>query len=550
MRDIEAARVVLDYHARSKHRFERYAAGPTTLDWDAQPDPFRRFEDAETLPLPPAAEGLPTAYADLYRPGAVAPAAPSLGSVGLLFELSLGLAAWKQYGSARWALRCNPSSGNLHPTEGYAVLPKMDGIGAGVYHYAAREHALERRCALPGRAAPGLAGALGAGRFLVGLSSVHWREAWKYGERAFRYCQLDVGHAVAAIRYAAAALGWHARLLEDWGDGQVAAALGLDRAADFEGAEGEAPEAVLLVDAGAGAAPCRAEALLGALAAGRWQGRANLLDPHPYHRWPVIDEVAAATAKPPTEAQSWTPPADLPPPAPASTSERAAQLIRQRRSTQVFDPRAVIDADDLFGLLDRLLPRPGLPPWDAWPHPPRIHPLLFVHRVRDLAPGLYALPRRPEAVELLRAAMREEFAWTRVAGCPGHLALFHLLRADARNAARRLACHQDIAADAAFSLAMLAEFEETVRAEPWAYKRLYWEAGLLGQVLYLDAEARGLRGTGIGCFFDDPLHELLGLEGRGLQDLYHFAVGRPLSDPRLITLPPYHHLPAERRPRA
>ena len=42
------------------------------------------------------------------------------------------------------------------------------------------------------------------GAILVGLSSIHWREAWKYGERAFRYCQHDVGHALAAIGIAAA----------------------------------------------------------------------------------------------------------------------------------------------------------------------------------------------------------------------------------------------------------------------------------------------------------------------------------------------------------
>jgi nitroreductase len=42
----------------------------------------------------------------------------------------------------------------------------------------------------------------------VGLSSIHWREAWKYGERAFRYCQHDVGHALATMRISAAALGW------------------------------------------------------------------------------------------------------------------------------------------------------------------------------------------------------------------------------------------------------------------------------------------------------------------------------------------------------
>ena len=29
--------------------------------------------------------------------------------------------AWKQYGASRWALRVNPSSGNLHPTEAWIV---------------------------------------------------------------------------------------------------------------------------------------------------------------------------------------------------------------------------------------------------------------------------------------------------------------------------------------------------------------------------------------------------------------------------------------------
>ena len=43
--------------------------------------------------------------------------------------------------------------------------------------------------------------------FLLGLSSVYWREAWKYGERAFRYCQHDAGHAIGTVRIAAAGLG-------------------------------------------------------------------------------------------------------------------------------------------------------------------------------------------------------------------------------------------------------------------------------------------------------------------------------------------------------
>ncbi|MFW5853769.1 MAG: nitroreductase, partial [Thermodesulfobacteriota bacterium] len=56
------------------------------------------------------------------------------------------------------------------------------------------------------------------------------------------------------------------------------------------------------------------------------------------------------------------------------------------------------------------------------------------------------------------------------------------------------------------------------------------------------AEAHGVRGTGIGCFFDDPVHELLGLKDSTFQSLYHFTVGDPVEDERLSTYPPYHHL--------
>lgn len=95
-------------------------------------------------------------------------------------------------------MRCNPSSGNLHPTEAYIVSHGIKGLQDGLYHYASRSHALEQRCHSTTKHPPGL---------WIGLSSIHWREAWKYGERAFRYCQLDVGHALAALRYAAGLMG-------------------------------------------------------------------------------------------------------------------------------------------------------------------------------------------------------------------------------------------------------------------------------------------------------------------------------------------------------
>jgi nitroreductase len=213
-------------------------------------------------------------------------------------------------------------------------------------------------------------------------------------------------------------------------------------------------------------------------------------------------------------------------------------VILNRRSAQRFDARASMRSAPFYRMLDVLLPRAAAP-WDLWPYPPRLHPLLFVHRVDGLEPGLYALPRRPEAESDLRAALRGEFAWQRVASGPAHLPLYRLLSGDTRAAARTLSCHQAIAADGCFALSMLAEFEAPVRADPWHYRTLHWEAGLLGQVLYLEAEAAGLRATGIGCYFDDAVHEVLGLRDARFQSLYHFTVGQALTDTRITTLPPY-----------
>ena len=182
---------VLDYHNQTKHHFNRFARSLGYLDWATQPDPFRRYAGAPLVELSrrPLAGHLP--YEALFDGGAP-PAAITDESVGEFLRCSMGLSAWKQFGQSRWALRVNPSSGNLHPTETYVIR------GGRVWHYAVREHALEERCEFSFEEEDG---------FLVALTSIYWREAWKYGERAFRYCQHDAGHAIGALRLAAAMLG-------------------------------------------------------------------------------------------------------------------------------------------------------------------------------------------------------------------------------------------------------------------------------------------------------------------------------------------------------
>ena len=124
--------------------------------------------------------------------------------------------------------------------------------------------------------------------------------------------------------------------------------------------------------------------------------------------------------------------------------------------------------------------------------------------------------RDPQAFDRLRGACRPEFLWEAADdGLP--------LGAGARRCrslAARISCDQDIAADGFFSLGMLADFGASLQTfGPSFYRHLFWETGMVGQVLYLEAEAAGARATGIGCFYDDPVHDVLGLHRHAFQSL-------------------------------
>jgi len=395
-----------------------------------------------------------------------------------------------------------------------------------------------------------LTASLPVGSVLIGLSSIYWREAWKYGERAFRYCHHDIGHAIAAVTLAAAGMGWKMTVLDDRSTDALTNLMGLF---DSHGAEPEQPECLLAIYpqgtiyAGA-TVPDNVAAAFRSLP---WQGKPNQLSPS-HVDWRMIDKAKAATRKPSTR-QVYGIPAPIGPPLKVGDAPISfRKIVRQRRSCLALDSHTGIAKAALFQILQKTIPGPGQFPFNALPWAPFIHFGLFIHRVQDVDPGVYFLVRDPFRLEVLKNLMKKEFVWEKSPDCPEGLELYRLLTGDARELAQQVSCHQAIAADGCFSLGMIAEFEEPIkRYGAWFYPRLFWEAGAIGQVLYLEAEAYGIRGTGIGCFFDNPMHAVLGLTDRRFQDLYHFTIGGPVEDKRLTTLPAYASTeegPEESRP--
>jgi SagB-type dehydrogenase family enzyme len=541
----DAVATLLAHHDRTKHRRGRMARAPERVEWGAQPAPFRRFHGAPLLPLdlvPPTPE--PTW--DALATGRVAPRPPDRSAVSQFLFDSLSLSAWKERGPDRWSLRVNPSSGNLHPVEAYLAGGPFPGLtdAPALLHYAPHEHALELRATLPDAAWRPLAAALPPGGLLVALTTIVWREAWKYGERAWRYTLLDAGHAVAALSIAAAALGWRARIVAGWSDRDVARLTGVDRQT---GPEAERPEALLALwpgprgwDPDLVRALRPAPELATALARLPLAGQPNALGGDP-REWAAIEEAVRAAERRGADA----PPAGAAPSSPGSFPDRglaARALVRRRRSATAFAPDATMTAPELLRMLERTRPEGAPPALAAFPWPTSVHLALLVHRVDGLPPGLYVLPRSPAGRGPLEAALGgARRSWEPAEGA-GRVPLLRLAATDLREAARAACCDQDTGSDGAFVAAFLAPLEPVLRAEgAWAYRRLHWEAGALCQALYLEAEAAGVRGTAMGCFLDDELHRLLRLAAGRFQVLYTFAAGRPVEDPRLRTAEPYAH---------
>ncbi|XP_050900777.1 uncharacterized protein LOC127107540 [Lathyrus oleraceus] len=563
---------VIKYHNQTKHNFNNYARGPHGLDWANQPNPFRRYLSSPLLSLlhfTPQQEQQSPLYSSLFN-SLPSPKPISKSTISQFLYDSLALSAWKTTSFSTWSLRVNPSSGNLHPTEAYIIAPSIESLSDTpfVAHYAPKEHSLELRAQIPSGF---FSKFFPPNSFLVGFSSIFWRESWKYGERGFRYCNHDVGHAIGAVSMAAASLGWDVKLLDSLGFEELKFLMGVHVFPEFETPsravkgkipeiEFEHPDCVMLVfPSGVSGFDLDYKELSNAMlefSKLEWKGKPNSLSKE-HVCWDIIYKTSEVVKKSLTLGDRFlVDPFQRSGICSETESESVykgltvREVVRKRRSAVDMDGVTGMERETFYQILSHCLPsgsqagkkqgkQLSLPfrafPWDA-----EVHAALFVHRVVGLPQGLYFLVRNEDHFAELKKAMNPDFVWTKPEGCPDELPLYELFRSDCRRLAKQLSCHQDIASDGCFSLGMLARMEPSLRENNVSmYPRLFWETGVLGQVLYLEAHAVGISATGIGCFFDDPVHQLLGLKGSTFQSLYHFTVGSPVEDKRIMSLPAY-----------
>jgi SagB-type dehydrogenase family enzyme len=568
------------YHLATKHSLKSLYSSNHRLDWATQPDPFRIYKGSSVVELPrefydndfnvfeilrfdsPAQSSKSFSQWNTTPPKTISPDLKLLSSI--LYH-SMALSAWKQVVGTdhKWSLRVNPSSGNLHPTETHILVSNVAGISDGAYHYSVKDHMLEKR--FSGKAIERIWQVLGRSdneqpSIIIALTSIFWREAWKYRDRAFRYCQLDLGHAAAAINLAAASYGYQIKIVSEFPDNAIANAIGLADSDEkpmlllclypaqnadqytYSNTESDFTQALENPALTKGVAAANFDAEL-------FKGTPNLLS---------SAEIAYKSIADVYEASCLTQEQYL------RRREQKIEIVNRRanlfEAAEIFssaDNSSSADADKLISLADSALSLNELPCaleivrkrrsavnmspafqtsmarmsrilsastetcsgffaklTDSQCHsvPYFIFPLLFVNKVTGIAPGVYTLDRRKQTICLLEEG-------------------------DVRANAKFVSCLQEIASDGVLAVSLIADLSRAFDLfGDRGYRYVYQEAGYIGQLFYITAKSLGIDATGIGCFLDDEINQSL---PPGMEAVYNFTFGKAVHDPRLTDLAAY-----------
>jgi SagB-type dehydrogenase family enzyme len=486
-----------EYHEATKHTVESLRRPPHLLDWANMPDPFRHYEGAPVVDLPadPPAPEMPAL--EVLRGGSgFTPAAGGATFLSQLLFYSAAISASKRVSPAgyRYALRVNPSSGNLHPTEFHFRTRGMKEWPDGLYHYCPSTHVAEQRALgdvemkSGGSSAP----------LVFVLTTITWREAWKYGDRAYRYCLHDIGHAWQALSLAAQAIGCGSFAVGHFPDDEVAQACRLP--------DDEVP--MLLVELSGGSIPVLES---NARETVWYGGHANQLSAEiATNEW--IDRIHAATKLSPlTQRRNFiaeplpTGCGEIKLPPPASSARTLGETARGRRSALDFvGGSRSISLTQLSAILTAASQRLIA----DFARTSFVQLYLYAHRVEALKPGVYRYWSESAELEQIK-------------------------NGDQRVVAAGLSLGQNLAGNACIALSMVGDLERAASDHgDRGYRYVHFEAGAIGHRLYLAAEALGLGATGIGAFYDVEVHRYLKLPPQQ-QVVYHFAIGYPVPDARL-----------------
>jgi len=373
------------------------------------------------------------------------------------------------------------------------------------------------------------------------------RELWKYGPRGWRYTQLDVGHALGALLLVAELQGYQITVYDAMGveDANHVLALmeNVNDVRDHRESE-QAQVFVLCTPITHGSVEFSYPEFLSALTQQRknvtvhgYPNRLFLRSNHPTS-WPYIpplDRAVASGASTDPFLDQRDGKKDSPARQVFAEKDRLAHAIRARRSATSFIRGRSMSMEDLNSFLCAMATPLATMSDDS------LQVGMWIQGVEALPAGRYFLCRG-EQDHLFQdlSAYRVEhpaldstlrlYGWTMYEGDGRDALVVEQVRKEASD----YSCYQGIANDCNVVCSFLAPVSVHVENNPNSYRTLHWQAGLLGQLLYVNAYQRHMGATGMGCFLDPE--SSMAFPVAGFQPLYHFALGPIQNDARFKPL--------------
>jgi SagB-type dehydrogenase family enzyme len=497
------------YHDRTKYDPQTIASKNKQLDWEQQPLPFKEYKIGVSFDLKPylktASEALsPDKDVKMWQ------------RLSRLLMCSYGLTAKIPTFSGFHYLRTAPSAGGLYPGEVYLISRGTSLLPAGLYNYQSRSHsllhfwdnevwnALQKACFFH----PALEGV----KLCLGITSVFFRSAWRYEDRAYRRIFLDTGHLLGNIELACSLNDYRSHLIGGFADRAVNELLYLD---------GEQEGGITLI---ALADLLELEQNLPkarSSLAGKTQTQypdipdGELLG-YLHHATEIESEPKGPPQWSPEEEDQLEDKYNFPFCSKVSTVsasifwganlEGLENTILTRRSTRAYSG-ASLTLGELNALLDFTYQSQhyvdqGLDGWPDYFDLSLIETFIAVSDVEGLEDGCYYYaPKAQELRQIRFKSFRQQLHFL----CLG----------------------QDLGRDAAAVLFHTADLKKAIgKYGDRAYRYLHLDAGHLGQRLNLAAIHLRLGVSGIAGFFDDQVNEVLGIPSDEAV-LYITTLGRP-----------------------
>jgi len=508
---------VREYHEATKLSPEQESS--LRVDWADQPRPFKLYRDLERIPLPRELRASKVPAIELLD-GAANPsprtAVLDLSTLATLLHHSAGIIRRLTHRGGTMYFRAAACTGALYHVELYVVCGALPGLDAGVYHFGINDFSLGRLRAGDFHGAlndaSGSEPHVASASAIVVATSTFWRNAWRYGDRAYRHSFWDTGTILANLLAMAEAHGLPVSVVAGFADCEVNSLLGVD---------GTNEAAVALIPLGGGhwpAPPPPFEAIdPTTVPVSAHQVRLPLIEhahqasslpaPSAVRAWregAALDATARADGEPAhtllTNPGALSLDASLSPTSGGKPDDPIEVIIARRGSARRFETRPIPLAALRFMLRAAERPMPSdveSSPLDTFVH---------AERVSGLQPGLYRVADDGHTIE-------QQIA--------GSLA----------NAVEEATVSNGIAIAAAASIFFVCDLAEVLRRYgERGYRVAQLHAGIRGGRLYLAAHAVGLAATGL-TFFDDLVGGLVAPREPAPGVLFMVAIGHPGARP-------------------